>query len=67
MSGEDGAVTDRSFGEADHIEPLWAGGEHTPQNFQLLCQPCHKAKTKIEAAQRARARKAARQWELEAV
>jgi hypothetical protein len=46
-----------SFGEADHIVPLWAGGEHLHENIQLLCQRCHKWKTRREAKLRADARK----------
>ena len=30
----------------DHIVPLVYGGQHCGQNIQLLCQPCHSAKTK---------------------
>lgn len=43
--------------EADHIKPLWAGGVHQVRNLQILCQPCHKRKTKREARMRADARK----------
>lgn len=38
----------------DHIKPLWAGGDDTDDNKELLCQtPCHDAKTAREARQRA--------------
>lgn len=37
----------------DHIIPLWAGGSDEDDNKQLLCDPCHDAKSKAEAAQRA--------------
>ena len=39
----------------DHIKPLWAGGDNSPENWQALCIPCHRIKTDIEAAQRAKA------------
>ncbi len=54
-----------SLAEVDHIKPIWAGGEDTEDNTQLLCQPCHKEKTKVESAQRSRAKRAARHWEKE--
>ena len=39
----------------DHITPLWAGGADDESNLQTLCQtPHHDAKSKAEAAQRAR-------------
>lgn len=37
----------------DHIVPLWNGGSDEPENKELLCNPCHDAKTACEAAQRA--------------
>lgn len=37
----------------DHIKPLWAGGTDEPDNKWLICNPCHDAKTAVEAAQRA--------------
>lgn len=51
--------------EVDHVRPLWALDEHErtdprwwlPFNLQLLCAPCHRAKTKREAAVRARLRR----------
>lgn len=33
----------------DHIIPLAEGGTHDPHNLQLLCTPCHNAKTRTEA------------------
>jgi 5-methylcytosine-specific restriction protein A len=38
----------------DHIVPLWKGGSDDDANKELLCQPCHDAKTAREAAERAR-------------
>lgn len=38
----------------DHIKPLWAGGDDGDENKELLCQPCHDAKTAREAGQRGR-------------
>lgn len=32
--------------EADHIHEIRDGGEHTLENLQTLCIPCHKEKTK---------------------
>lgn len=40
----------------DHVIPDWMGGEATLENCQVLCDPCHKAKTKIDAADRATAK-----------
>ena len=38
----------------DHIVPLWKGGSDDPTNKELLCAPCHDAKTAREAGERAR-------------
>jgi 5-methylcytosine-specific restriction endonuclease McrA len=35
-------------GQVDHIEALVNGGEDSFSNFQLLCENCHKEKTKID-------------------
>lgn len=51
--------------EVDHIKPLWSLEPHErrelkwwlPFNLQLLCDECHKAKTKREAAVRAALRR----------
>jgi 5-methylcytosine-specific restriction endonuclease McrA len=31
--------------EVDHVIELAAGGENSIENLQVLCKPCHKAKT----------------------
>lgn len=36
--------------EVDHIVPLSAGGGNERENLQGLCEPCHSAKSKGEAA-----------------
>jgi 5-methylcytosine-specific restriction endonuclease McrA len=36
----------------DHIIPLWNGGSDEDDNKELLCNPCHDAKTAAEAGQR---------------
>lgn len=38
----------------DHIEPLWKGGSDEGCNKELLCHPCHDAKTAREAGERGR-------------
>lgn len=38
----------------DHIEPLWKGGSDDASNKELLCTPCHDAKTARETKERAR-------------
>jgi 5-methylcytosine-specific restriction protein A len=38
----------------DHIVPLWKGGSDEDSNKQLLCTPCHDAKSAREAGERAR-------------
>ena len=38
----------------DHIIALWKGGSDEDDNKELLCIPCHDAKTASEAAERAR-------------
>jgi 5-methylcytosine-specific restriction enzyme A len=40
--------------QVDHATPLWLGGTDALKNQRVLCAPCHKAKTKREAAQRAK-------------
>lgn len=43
--------------DLDHRIPLIEGGSFGLENMQTLCRPCHKAKTAIEAKQRAEKRK----------
>lgn len=38
--------------ECDHIEPLWAGGEDSIKNIQVLCSDCHSEKTAEETRKR---------------
>lgn len=53
--------------ELEHVRPLWSltDEERTelrwwlPFNLQLLCVPCHRAKSRREAAERAAARRPA--------
>jgi len=45
---------------ADHIVPLWAGGEHHVRNGQTLCVPHEREKTRREAGDRAAVRRVAR-------
>jgi 5-methylcytosine-specific restriction protein A len=40
-------------GPVDHIRPLWKGGSDDDINKEVLCVPCHDAKTAREAKQRA--------------
>jgi len=47
-----------SYWDMDHIKPVEQGGGLCGlDNLQTLCQPCHKAKTARQAAERAAARK----------
>lgn len=50
--------------EADHIVEVTNGGEPYLHNIQTLCIPCHKAKSKRQYAERARARKEQKQPSL---
>ena len=34
--------------EHDHVEPIFQGGSNTIANGQVLCRPCHRAKTTTE-------------------
>lgn len=42
---------------ADHKIPLAKGGSHARSNYQLLCQPCHAAKTLADAGRAGRTRR----------
>lgn len=53
MCEKEGSVTAGDV--VDHITPLWKGGRDDDSNLQTLCQvPHHEAKSKAEAAERAR-------------
>jgi 5-methylcytosine-specific restriction endonuclease McrA len=41
-------------GQADHIIPLVLGGGHRESNLQWLCEPCHRAKTKLDVKLKAK-------------
>ncbi len=44
--------------EIDHIIPLFQGGRHEPDNWQVLCQPCHRGeKTPADAKANAKLRR----------
>lgn len=38
-----------SIFQIDHIVPISRGGKHDASNLQLLCYPCHRNKTNLEA------------------
>lgn len=40
-------------GPVDHIVPLWKGGSDDDCNKEVLCVPCHDAKSAREARERA--------------
>jgi 5-methylcytosine-specific restriction endonuclease McrA len=50
----------RKLSQLDHIVPIWAGGDDSAGNLQVLCEPCHQEKTKSEARVRRSLRK--RPW-----
>jgi hypothetical protein len=47
------ACKPRKF-EGDHIQELWEGGTNEPDNWQMLCPPCHKLKSGAAAKRRAK-------------
>lgn len=40
--------------ELDHIKPIWAGGDNSDENLQILCPPCHEKKTLEEGSKGAK-------------
>ncbi len=56
--GRNKAIRERGFKprqslwELDHIVPLIDGGDHSDENLQTLCTPCHVEKTTREASER---------------
>ena len=50
----------RTAWHADHIVAVVNGGRNQTKNIQLLCLPCHRAKTSREAKLRGRRRRLAR-------
>lgn len=50
--------------ELDHIVPLCRGGTEHPDNLQLLCPECHRAKTKTDLSARRFDKKSRHQPEL---
>lgn len=39
----------RKFLQVDHIEPRWAGGKNSPDNFQVLCAQHNRYRYRIQA------------------
>lgn len=48
------ATVGKLRGQADHIVPLILGGAHRETNLQWLCEPCHRAKTKLDVKLKAK-------------
>jgi 5-methylcytosine-specific restriction protein A len=40
--------------EFDHVQALINGGEHRESNLQLVCQWCHKEKSRADVAEKAK-------------
>jgi len=59
-----GCSTFRDPWECDHIEAKADGGPDHPDNLRLLCIRCHKERTKVQARDRAAARRAAKRKAL---
>lgn len=49
----------------DHIKPKAKGGTDDPHNLQTLCEPCHKAKTALDAGKRVKQRIGSDGWPVE--
>lgn len=43
-----------SSGQYDHIVPLILGGPNRESNLQLICVPCHRAKTRLDVKLKAK-------------
>lgn len=43
--------------QIDHIQRIDALGAHEPDNWQALCVPCHKTKTKVDNAEAKKGRR----------
>lgn len=56
--------TCRDWWEADHIHARADGGSDHPDNLQTQCVPCHKARTRKQAGERARKRREQRPMPL---
>lgn len=57
---DNGWTTTRKDGaHVDHVLPLWVGGRDAIRNARVLCETCHKEKTKKEAALRRTVRRKA--------
>lgn len=53
-------TTSRKDGAAvDHVLPLWVGGRDAIKNARVLCEDCHREKTRQEAALRAKVKRKA--------
>ena len=51
------AIESGDVWDAEHVKPLWAGGENRETNLRPALRTPHKQKTKAEAKQRAKERK----------
>lgn len=57
-------ITEMSSGyHVDHVTPLALGGDDQLANWQLLCIECHRAKTKLDVARIAKAKRQAKMME----
>ena len=48
------ALTIRDGKCIDHIVALCNGGENSEGNLQLLCEPCHRTKSAVDVAEKAK-------------